>query len=302
MKRVLLPIAALGLVLAACGNSSSTAATVNGTDITADDIDGLFYEVDEEFTGTQNAQYLSTLIQWTAIEQRATTDLGFEPTQEETDTEIETILFDSGYVGDLDGFLAAQNVSEAGLTMVANQFLIEDAVTAAVSPTVEMPTLADAQAAIDENPLEFTEVCASHVLVETEDEAKTVVERLDAGEDFAAVATEASIDTGTGPDGGSLGCSSASVYVPEFAAATVAAPIGEVTQPVETDFGYHVILVENRTVATAEEVLPLVEEQLVVVAIDAWLLDAVATADVTVGADYGTWETEPSPQVVPPPA
>ena len=133
MKRLLFLIAAFGLVLAACGNSSSTAATVNGTDITANDIDGLFYEVDEEFTDTQNAQYLSTLIQWTAIEQRATTDLGFEPTQEETDAEIETILFDSGYVGDLDGFLAAQNVSEAGLTMVANQFLIEDAVTVAVS-------------------------------------------------------------------------------------------------------------------------------------------------------------------------
>lgn len=302
MKRLVVLIAALGLVLAACGNSSSTAATVNGTDITSNDIDGLFYEVDEEFTDAQNAQYLGTLIQWTAVEQRAAAELGFGPTQEETDAEIETILFDSGYVGDLDGFLAAQNVSEAGLTMVANQFLIENAVTDAVTPTVEMPTLADAQAAIDESPLEFTEVCASHILVETEDEAKAVVERLDAGEDFAAVATEVSIDTGTGPAGGSLGCSSASTYVPEFAAATVTAPIGEVTEPVETDFGYHIILVEDRTVAAAEEVLPFMKEQVVVAATDTWLLDAITTADVAVEAGYGTWETEPSPQVVPPPA
>ena len=302
MKRLFVLIAALGLVLAACGGSSSTAATVNETEITAGDIDGLFYEVDEEFTEAQNAQYLGTLIQWAAIEQRATTDLDFEPTQEETDAEIETILFDSGYVGDLDGFLAAQNVSEDGMTMVANQFLIEDAVILAVTPTVETPTLEDAQATIDENPVEFTEVCASHILVETEDEAEAVLERLDAGEDFAVVATEVSIDTGTGPNGGSLDCSPAFRYVPEFAEAAVAAPIGEVTEPVETEFGYHIIVVESRTVATPEEAQVLMEEQMVSAAASEWLLEAITTADVTVEAAYGTWETEPSPQVVPPPA
>ena len=302
MKRLSVLIAALGLVLAACGGSSSTAATVNGTEITAGDIDGLFHEVDEEFTDAQNAQYLGTLIQWEAIEQRATTDLDFEPTQEETDAEIETILFDSGYVGDLDGFLAAQNVSEDGMTMVANQFLIEDAVILAVTPTVETPTLEDAQATIDENPVQFTEVCASHILVETEDEADAVIERLDAGEDFAVVATEVSIDTGTGPGGGSLGCSAVASYVPDFATAAAEAPIGEVTEPVATEFGYHIIVVESRTVATPEEVQVLMEEQLVSAAASQWLLEAITAADVTVVAAYGTWETEPSPQVVPPPA
>ena len=69
MKRLFVLIAALGLVLAACGGSSSAAATVNGTEITAGDIDGLFHEVDEEFTDAQNAQYLGTLIQWAATEQ-----------------------------------------------------------------------------------------------------------------------------------------------------------------------------------------------------------------------------------------
>lgn len=302
MKRLIVLIAALGLVLAACGGSSSTAATVNGTEITAGDIDGLFYEVDEDFTEAQNAQYLGTLIQWTAIEQRAAADLAFQPTQEETDAEIETILFDSGYVGDLDGFLAAQNVSEEGMTKVANQFLIEDAVIVAVTPTIETPTLEDAQATIDENPLQFTQVCASHILVETEDEAVAVTERVDAGEDFAAVATEVSIDTGTGPGGGSLGCNSAASYVPEFATAAAEAPIGEVTEPVETEFGYHVIVVESRTIATPEEVQLLMEDQAVSAATNEWLLEAITTADVTVEAEYGTWETEPSPQVVPPPA
>lgn len=302
MKRLFVLTAALGLVLAACSGSSSTAATVNGTEITTGDINGLFYVVDEDFTDAQNAQFLGTLIQWTAIEQRAATDLGFEPTQEETDAEIETILFDSGYAGDLDGFLEAQNVSEEGMTKVANQFLIEDAVILAVTPTVETPALEDAQVMVDENPLQFTQVCAAHILVATEDEAVAVTERLAAGEDFAAVATEVSIDTGTGPSGGELGCNAAATYVPEFAAAAAEAPLGEATEPVETEFGYHVIVVESRTVATPEEVQVLMEEQAVSVATNEWLLEAITGADVTVEADYGTWETEPSPQVVPPAA
>jgi parvulin-like peptidyl-prolyl isomerase len=171
-----------------------------------------------------------------------------------------------------------------------------------VTPTVETPTLEDAQAMIDQDPLQFTQVCASHILVETEEEAVVVIERLEAGEDFAAVATEVSIDTGTGPDGGSLGCNAAATYPPEFAAAAAEAPIGEVTEPVETDFGYHVIVVENRTVAAAEEVQILMEERAVSVATSDWLLEAIKTADVTVDEGYGTWETEPSPQVVPPTA
>ena len=188
------------------------------------------------------------------------------------------------------------------MTRVANQFLIEDAVILAVTPTVETPTLEDAQATIDENPLQFTEVCATHILVETEDEAQGVIGRLDAGEDFAVVATEVSIDTGTGPGGGSLGCSAVASYVPDFVTAAAEAPIGEVTEPVATEFGYHIIVVESRTVATPEEVQVLMEEQLVSAAASQWLLEAITAADVTVVAAYGTWETEPSPQVVPPPA
>lgn len=303
MRRLLVLIVVLAFAGAACGDgTSSPAATVNGADITRGDVDGLFDEIDEDFTDAQIATYLGTLIQWTAIEQRAEGELGFEPTQGEIDAEIEAMLFESGYVGDLDGFLSAQNMSEEGLTRYAKQLLLEDAVVAAVTPTVESPTSEDARKAIDENPVQFTQVCASHILVETEEEAQVVLGRIDGGEDFAAVAMDVSVDMGTGPAGGSLGCSAASSYTQAFAEATVAAPIGEVTEPVETEYGFHIILVEDRTVATVDEVLPFMEDQVIFTATDAWLLEAVTTADVTVEAEYGTWETEPSPNVVPPPA
>lgn len=80
------------------------------------------------------------------------------------------------------------------------------------------------------------------------------------------------------------------------------APIGEVTEPVETEFGFHLILVEDRTVATADEVLSVMETQVIFDAVDTWLRDAVTNAEVVVEEQYGTWQKEPTPQVVPPPA
>ena len=302
MKRLLLLIAALGLVLAACGGSSSTAATVDETDIAVEDVNGLLFEVAEEFTDVEFAGYLTTLIQWSAIEQRAEDELGFVATDDAIAAEVDSILIETGYEDDIDTFTAEQNVSEDGLNHYANQLLIEDAVSDALIGSVVMPTLEDAQAEIDANPLEYTQVCASHILVETEEEAQAVGARLDAGEEFAVVAAEVSIDTGSGASGGSLGCASPASYVPEFAEATMTAPIGEVTDPVESQFGLHIIVVEDRTEATAEEVQSIMGNRALFDAVDQWLLDSITNADVNVVAEYGTWEIDPSPQVVPPPA
>ena len=302
MKRLLLLIAALGLVLAACGGSSSTAATVGGTDIPTGDVDGLFYEVEEEFSDAEFAGYLSTLIQWEAIEQRADNELGFVATDDAVAAEVDSILVETGYAGDPEAFSAAQNVSEGGLDQYATQLLIEDAVSDALIGSVVMPTLDDAQAEIDAHPLEYTQVCASHILVETVEEAQVVEARLDAGEEFSVVAIEVSIDTGSGAAGGSLGCASPASYVPEFAEATMTAPIGEVTDPVESEFGFHLIVVDDRTEATAEDVQSLMGDRALFDAVDQWLLDSVTNADVIVVEQYGTWETDPTPQVVPPPA
>jgi foldase protein PrsA len=302
MKRLLLLIAALGLVLAACGGSSSTAATVGGTDISTGDVDGLFYEVEEEFSDAEFAGYLSTLIQWEAIEQRADDELGFVATDDAVAAEVDSILVETGYAADPEAFSAAQNVSEGGLDQYATQLLIEDAVSDVLIGSVVMPTLDDAQAEIDGHPLEYTQVCASHILVETAEEAQVVEARLDAGEEFSVVAIEVSIDTGSGAAGGSLGCASPASYVPEFAEATMTAPIGEVTDPVESEFGFHLIVVDDRTEATAEDVQSLMGDRALFDAVDQWLLDSIANADVIVVEQYGTWVTDPTPQVVPPPA
>lgn len=90
------------------------------------------------------------------------------------------------------------------------------------------------------------EVRARHILVENEDDAKKIVDRLKGGEDFAKVAKEASKDPGSGAEGGDLGFFTQDRMVPEFANAAFAMKAGELSAPVKSQFGWHVIKVEER--------------------------------------------------------
>jgi len=81
---------------------------------------------------------------------------------------------------------------------------------------------------------------ASHILVATEDEAKTLVTLLGDGADFATLAKEKSTGP-SGPSGGELGWFGEGAMVPEFEAAVLALAVGEVSAPVQTQFGWHVV-------------------------------------------------------------
>jgi peptidyl-prolyl cis-trans isomerase C len=97
------------------------------------------------------------------------------------------------------------------------------------------------------------EVNARHILVEEEAQAKAVAERLKKGEDFAKVAAELSKDPGSGKEGGSLGWFSKERMVPEFAEAAFKLEKGQVSEPVKSQFGWHVIKLEDRRTKPAPD-------------------------------------------------
>lgn len=110
------------------------------------------------------------------------------------------------------------------------------------------------------------EIRARHILVETEDAAKAVVVRLKAGEDFAKVAGEVSKDPGSGAEGGDLGYFTKERMVPEFSTAAFAMKVGDVSDPVKSQFGFHVIKVEDireRPVPGFDEVKGQIEQYLI---------------------------------------
>ncbi len=92
-------------------------------------------------------------------------------------------------------------------------------------------------------PHEEDEVWARHILVATEDEAIRVRAGLLLGEDFGALAAKNSIDTGSKDRGGDLGWFNNSTMVAEFSTAAFQLKVGEISQPVKSQFGWHIIQV-----------------------------------------------------------
>jgi len=141
------------------------------------------------------------------------------------------------------------------------------------------------QAAYDEqyaNAEVGEEFNASHILVETEEEAKVIVEDLAGGADFAEVAKEKSTGP-SGPGGGSLGWFGAGMMVPDFEAAVVDMEVGAVSAPVKTQFGWHVIkLNEKRTAEapTLESVRDELDLQVRQILVQAAIEKVTAEADV----------------------
>ena len=191
--------------------------------------------------------------------------------------------------------------TDATMAAVAEQLLIRDAVVA------ELAREDDAYLTnIYENqPVLIVSVCARHILVATTEEAEEVKARLDAGEDFAEVADEVSLDTAS--VGGELPCPVAAAgYVEDFATEAAVIPVGELSAPVQTEFGWHILVVDDRTGPESFEALvadptaylhSTVLSELWV----PWVNNAIQTATVEVASQVGTW-TYASNGIVPPPA
>ncbi len=101
---------------------------------------------------------------------------------------------------------------------------------------------------------------AAHILVATEDEAKAIKADLDKGGDFAAIATEKSTDRGSAANGGDLGWFGLGMMVKPFEDAVVAAEAGKIVGPVQTDFGWHLIRLDEVRTAAAPKFEDVQEE------------------------------------------
>ena len=154
------------------------------------------------------------------------------------------------------------------------------------------PDEATLRATFERDRAAFDLACARHILVASADKAQAIRTQLLAGTDFAALAAAESTDTGSAAAGGDLGCQPRGVYVEEFEKAIWDGPVGTVQEPVQTEFGYHLILVNRRGSRTFEEARADVADSLApepFAALQRWLTEQWATAPITVDPRFGTW-------------
>ena len=235
--------------------ADTVVATVNGTDITLGHMLALRESLPQQYQALPDdvlfKGILDQLIQQTALEQSV----------------AEIAKRDR---------LALENDRRGYISGVALQAVIASAVTDEAL-----------QAAYDEKFKGFepsTEYNAAHILVDSEEKATELKAQLDGGADFAELARANSSDTGSGANGGELGWFGPGMMVKPFEDAVIAAEIGKVAGPVQSDFGYHLILVKETRVAAAptlDETRDELAAEIERAAVDAHIKTLTDAADVT---------------------
>jgi len=199
-----------------------------------------------------------------------------------TPTEYTQEGYQQVYQETIDGFKESINMGEADLRKLLEAQLYREKIQKAVLDE------------LDVQPSE-EQVWARHILVPDEVLAKSVLDRLEEGEQFAALASLYSTDTSNKDQGGDLGWFGRGQMVSEFEEAAYSLEVGAISEPVETSFGFHIIQIlghENRPL-TQSEYDTLKQQKF-----DEWLADLKTNSVVEI-RDYWT-ERVPAEPTLPP--
>ncbi|HUP17117.1 MAG TPA: peptidylprolyl isomerase [Acidimicrobiia bacterium] len=292
-------LAALVAFTAACGDGAGgTAATVNGVDISVSEVEAMRISEAATIDKIAFAEDLTNAIINVAVVTAARDEFSIEPTTEEIAVKKEELAstLEAAQGISIEDFFETQGLPIERLDVIANQQVIRELLFVEFESEALPATDADARLLLSADPNGRVTACVRHILVPTEQEAIDARSRIDGGEAFADVAAEIGTD-GTAASGGDLGCQPLGMYVAEFANAAAAATIGAVSDPVESQFGWHLILVESREEPSLESLRDEIDAGRVNQLIDAWLLGIVTDATVEVDDQYGVWVTEPNPMV-----
>ena len=307
--------AALVLLAPACGELlDPAAAVVNGEKITVDEIaaeldrfeesaefDRLAEQGDpQELKRQVEQQILSQEIRRAVLEPKAE-ELGIEVTDEDIQARLEEVKADFPSEGAFEETLKEQGLTLEQLEGFLRDNLLEEQLRAEVTKDAG-PTDEDLQAYYDENIARFEETEAQHILVEDKPTAQRISDQLRSAPDgkvdalFERLAKRFSTDQSNAGKSGELGYFKAGDFVPPFEKAAAELEIGEISGPVKTEFGFHVIRVTDRRVAPFAEVEEALRGELGTGAEDeAWntfVEKAYLTADVKVNPRYGEFDED----------
>ena len=209
-------------------NDQISVGTVNGKDIWLDDVLRAAERLPEEFQQTPLENYYAQLV----------ADI--------IDSQLAAAAARN------DGFDQKPEIADA-MKMAANRVLAESWLAEKVRADVTETAIQNAYDKFVADTASREQVTASHILLETEADAKAVIAALQDGGDFAALAKEKSTGP-SGPNGGALGTFGRGQMVPAFETAAFDIAVGSYSDtPVQTQFGWHVIKVDGKDIAPAQD-------------------------------------------------
>lgn len=291
VNRVIAPLVVLAVGAAACGSSGAlpadVAAEVNGESISATTLSSLVdalsqdQQVDDSQRQQAERNILSSLIQ-SVVATDLAAENGIEVSEQEADE-----LYDEQAQSEAEQFNMDEQaykeyllVPTEAVQRLSRQFG-EDV------PEEEIRSTFDEEASNGQHEV----ATVSHILVDSEQAANDAIDRINGGEAFEDVATEVSTDTQSAQNGGSLGEDTPIAgFVEPFANAIRDATLGELTGPVETQFGWHVLRVDDRSTLTFEDRAPQIREELARPEVQSALQTAIDEAEVTVASRIGVWD------------
>jgi foldase protein PrsA len=309
--------AALVLLIAACGSSSSNAASVNGSSITRSDLESELRSI------ASNDQYIKLVESDTQVRgsRKGTFDAAF--TAQVLTRQIVFELIDKEaqkrklHVTPADlaaarASAAAQLQSEDILKAFPKSYqdvLVQRiAITNALSIALLNQGTPDevARKYYDAHQDQFQRACVSIISLDSDEKAAQVKARLDAGEDFGAVAHAESKDTISAARNGDAGCdiSQDRQLNADYSNAVFTQPIGVAGAPVKTPFGIIIVKVNSRTTPPFEQVVAEAKDKVAAQGqqqLTQWYQDAVSKAKISVNPKYGHFQMNGSNMAVVPP-
>lgn len=218
-------------------DSNTVVATVNGEKITKEDL----YNFLVKSNGKQalNVLVIEKIVRLEAKKQN------INVTKEDIQAEMDKMIEEFGGEESFNNALQFYGVTRADMEYDIEMNLYLERL---LEPVIEI-TEEEMKEYFEENKDSFAqkeEVKARHILVEDEETAHEIKEKLDNGADFEELAKEYSTDTGTKDKGGDLGYFTKGKMVKEFEDVAFSLAVGEISEPVESQYGFHIIKVEDK--------------------------------------------------------